>query len=164
MRTAIGGVGVRQSAAAGLVFAGLLIALTLLATTRVTTSAPALLTGFIGGLLLCVPALLARSGSPLPMGDFLSWAAIVSVVALAEEAFLRGALFDALTRWRGDAIAVAVTAIAFAAMHIPLYGWRAIWLDGAVGLWLGMLRSISKSFVAPGIAHVIADLAAWGLR
>ena len=55
--------------------------------------------GVAGAVVLCVPAavrhVLAGTGV-LPMDGYLSWALIVAVVAVAEEALLRGSLFWAL--------------------------------------------------------------------
>jgi membrane protease YdiL (CAAX protease family) len=114
----------------------------------------------LGALLLCAPAV--ASFSPSAAGrDFVGWAAAVTVVVLAEEAFLRGALFTVLQRATGPAVAVLVTATAFAALHVPLYGWRVVPLDFAVGLLLGALRLGSGSWVAPAGAHAIADYVGW---
>jgi membrane protease YdiL (CAAX protease family) len=88
----------------------------------------------------------------------------VSAVALAEEYFLRGALYEAVERWHGQTAAVVVGAVALAALHIPLYGFHVLPLDFAVGLWLGALRAIAGSPLAPGITHTVADLAGWWLR
>jgi membrane protease YdiL (CAAX protease family) len=83
---------------------------------------------------------------------------------MAEEAFLRGALFDAVEEWAGPAVAVAVGAVCFAGLHVPLYGWASAPLDLAVGLLFGALRWVSGSWLAPGLAHTFADLAGWWLR
>jgi membrane protease YdiL (CAAX protease family) len=85
-------------------------------------------------------------------------------VAVAEELLLRGALFDALRRWRNPTTAIAVTAVAFAALHIPLYGWSVAPLDLAVGVFLGVLRERTGSVVAPALTHTVADLLGWWLR
>jgi membrane protease YdiL (CAAX protease family) len=114
----------------------------------------------LGALLLCVPALVSFSPD-VPGPGFVGWAAAVTVVVLAEEAFLRGALFTVVQRAAGPAGAVLVTAAAFAALHVPLYGWRVVPLDFAVGLLLGALRLGSGSWVAPAGAHAIADYVGW---
>ena len=56
-----------------------------------------------------------------------------------------------------------MAAIAFAALHVPLYGWHAVPLDFAVGLVLGATRLLAGTWTAPAIAHVGADLAGWWL-
>lgn len=88
----------------------------------------------------------------------------MSVVAVAEEAFLRGALFDAVAARLGPAAALTTSALCFALLHVPLYGWHVATLDLAVGLWLGALRQHAGTWIAPAICHTAADLAAWWLR
>jgi membrane protease YdiL (CAAX protease family) len=108
-----------------------------------------------GGLL--VP------GLGRPAAPFLPWAAITVLVASAEEALLRGRLFDAVRRSGGVLAAVVVTTLAFALMHVPLYGWQVVPLDLAVGVALGGLRLATGGIAAPAAAHVVADLATWWL-
>jgi membrane protease YdiL (CAAX protease family) len=98
-----------------------------------------------------------------PAVPFVAWAAITIVVASAEEALLRGRLFDAIRRAGGLAPAMLVTTIAFALMHVPLYGWHVVPLDLAVGLALGGLRLATTGIAAPAAAHAVADLATWWL-
>ena len=95
--------------------------------------------------------------------DLWPWAVITIVVATAEEAILRGSLFDVLTRSHGALAAVLVTSVVFALLHVPLYGWHVVPLDLGVGLWLAGLRLISGGVAAPAVAHVVADLATWWL-
>ncbi|HEY7827997.1 MAG TPA: CPBP family intramembrane glutamic endopeptidase [Candidatus Limnocylindrales bacterium] len=106
------------------------------------------------------------AGLPLrvvPQTDFGWWALITVLVASAEELILRGVLFDALTESGGIALAMAVTSIVFALIHVPLYGWHVVPLDLGVGVFLGGLRLVSGSVAAPAIAHIGADLATWWL-
>ncbi|MQA64109.1 MAG: CPBP family intramembrane metalloprotease, partial [Actinophytocola sp.] len=60
--------------------------------------------------------------------------------------------------------AIGVCAVVFALLHVPLYGWWIVPLDLAVGVFLGALRWVSGSVVAPATAHVLANLAGWWLR
>jgi membrane protease YdiL (CAAX protease family) len=124
--------------------------------------------GVAGGLVLVAIALLARlpmaslpvaSGGFGPAALFGPWLAITVLVASAEELVLRGALFRAIEAAGGVWVAVAVTTLAFALMHVPLYGWHVVPLDLGVGLWLAGLRLLSGGVVAPTMAHAIADLA-----
>jgi membrane protease YdiL (CAAX protease family) len=129
--------------------------------------------GAAGGLVLVAIALVARlsmASSPVPPGLsagpaslFVPWVAITVVVATAEELVLRGALFRAIEESGGLAAAILVTTVAFALMHVPLYGWHVVPLDLGVGLWLAGLRLLSGGVVAPAVAHTIADLATWWL-
>lgn len=123
--------------------------------------------GVAGAVVLCVPAALRHvlaGREVLPLDGYLSWALIVTIVAVAEESLLRGSLFTVLERRHGTAIAVAVTSVAFALLHAPVYGWAVVPLDLAVGVWLGALRAVTGSVTAPVIAHTAADLAGWWLR
>jgi membrane protease YdiL (CAAX protease family) len=157
LRVAVGGVAVADSAAAGLTFAGCLLVLSLAAGVRLRLSVRAAVVGVL---------VAHRSGTRThrPGAAFVPWALVVTVVAGAEEVFLRGALFDALLRWRGTAAAIVVGAVLFALLHVPLYGWQVVPLDLAVGVWLGALRRYAGSPTAPLVAHVAADLASWWLR
>lgn len=162
LRVVVGGRAVATSAPAGLAFAAALGVLTVAAgTTASRISRSAVAWGVAGAAVLLVPPLfLHLSGtSHTPGGAFLPWAVVVAVVATAEEAFLRGALFDAL-----GSSGLVVTSVCFALLHVPLYGWHAVPLDLAVGLWLGALRSTTGTWTAPAICHTLADLAAWWLR
>jgi len=98
-----------------------------------------------------------------PAAPFLPWTAITVVVAAAEEALLRGLLFDRIRRLGGVGPALIATSVVFALMHVPLYGWHVVPLDLAVGLGLGGLRLATRGIVAPAVAHAVADLATWWL-
>lgn len=166
LRIQVGGVGVAYSAVAGLIFAGLLGMLAITYGLGTIVSLRSIIIGLSGGaLLLFVPFVknVMTSPSIVPAGNYSTWAITVSIVAVAEEAFLRGALFDVITKWRGQNYAVVIGAILFTVLHIPLYGWHIIPLDFAVGLWLGMLRVISGTWVAPALAHTVADSLSWWL-
>jgi membrane protease YdiL (CAAX protease family) len=123
------------------------------------------------GLALVALALVADAlareplvqGLARPASPFVPWAAVTIVVAVAEEAVLRGLLFDRVRRSGGTVVALGVTTVAFALMHVPLYGWHVVPLDLAVGLALGGLRIATRGLVAPAAAHVVADLATWWL-
>jgi membrane protease YdiL (CAAX protease family) len=130
-----------------------------------------LLLGALAGLALVVltSAAAAVAGSHLPTGlgrpaaPFPSWAAITVLVASGEEALLRGRLFDASRRAGGAGAAILVTTVAFALLHVPLYGWHVVPLDLAVGLGLAGLRLATRGIAAPVAAHAVADLATWWL-
>jgi membrane protease YdiL (CAAX protease family) len=166
-RVAIGRPDVARSAVAGLVFAVALVALSLSAGAWRSSGTTRAWVGVPGAVVLCVPLLAGRAAGDvghLPGGSFVPWAGTVAVVALAEELFLRGALYDACVAVRGETLALGAGAVLFALLHVPLYGWRAVPLDLAVGIWLGALRRLSGGWAAAGVAHVVADLAAWWLK
>jgi membrane protease YdiL (CAAX protease family) len=128
----------------------------------------ALLIGLAGSLMLVALAFGASqlAGQPIravPKTEFAAWALVTILVASAEELVLRGALFDALRDSLGLWVAVLVTSVAFALMHVPLYGWHVVPLDLGVGVFLAGLRLASGSIAAPAVAHVVADLATWWL-
>ena len=75
----------------------------------------------------------------------------------------QGERVDAVQRRHNADAAVIVGAIAFAALHVPLYGWHVVPLDFAVGLVLGATRLVAGTWTAPAIAHVGADFAGWWL-
>jgi membrane protease YdiL (CAAX protease family) len=163
LRLMIGAPTVAGSAPAGLVFAAALAALAWAARVGLPVGLRAVVAGLVGAAVLVAPVPL-MAGGHRPVGAFLPWAAVVSAVAVAEEGFLRGALYGAVRRWRGTAAALTVTTLAFAALHVPLYGVRSVPLDAAVGLLLGVLREVTGAWTAPAIAHTGADLIGWWLR
>ena len=164
-RVAVGGPGPGRSPAAGLLFAGLLLAMAVAGRTRIPLSARAIGWGLAGAVLLCAPVAIGQIGLPLhDTTGFAPWAVVVVVVAVAEEVFLRGTLYDAVRDAVDERAAIVVGALAFAALHVPLYGWHVVPLDLVVGLVLGELRRTSGTPAAPAVTHVGADLAAWFLR
>ncbi len=166
VRVTIAGADGARSVPAGVVFG--LVLLTLAAVAgfqRPSWRWPAWAWGVGGGAVLCLGPVwhhLHHTGTG--GGAFTLWAAVVTLVAVSEEVLLRGALFEALARWRDENTAIAVSAAAFALLHVPVYGWHVLPLDLAVGLALGVLRAVSGSVTAPAVAHVVADLAGWWLR
>lgn len=105
----------------------------------------------------------AIPGIGRPAAPFVPWALITLVVVAAEEGVLRGVLFDRLERVAGLALAIALTTVLFALMHVPLYGWHVVPLDLAVGLVMAGLRISTRGLAAPIAAHAVADLATWWL-
>ena len=164
IRTALAGPAGATSVRATLVFAVVLAAISAVCGVRAGWSVRGVAIGLAVAAVLVVPAL-AHLGvrADLPAGSFPAWAALTALVATAEEAFLRGALFDAVERRRGVDAAIAVAAIAFALLHVPLYGWHVLPLDLAVGIVLGATRAVAGTWTAPAVAHVGADLAGWWL-
>lgn len=159
-----------SSLPAGAVFAAVLLGLCACAGLRPAPGglAAAALIGGAGALVLsAIPVWLRlRSGVTLPIPSaalFVPWALTVSLIAVSEELLLRGVLYDALARAGGQPAAVLLGAVAFALLHVPLYGWGVVPLDLGVGIWLGCLRAASGRVAAPALAHTLADLATWWL-
>ena len=124
--------------------------------------------GVVGIALVAIAVLgpaiggvLTAPGVGRPAAPFVPWALVTLLVAAAEEGVLRGVLFDRIERVAGLIPAIALTTIAFALMHVPLYGWHVVPLDLAVGLVLAGLRISTRGLVAPIAAHAVADLATW---
>lgn len=140
------GAGGSLSAPVGSILVGAVVGLGLVA---IAVIGPA-----IGGVL-------TAPGLGRPASPFLPWALITLLVATAEEGVLRGTLFDRIERLAGLGPAIVVTSLAFALMHVPLYGWHVVPLDLAVGLVLAGLRIATRGLVAPIAAHAVADLATW---
>ena len=84
-----------------------------------------------------------------------------SIAAVAEEAFFRRFLYGWLSRW-GPAVAIVGSALAFAAVHVSLYGVAALPIDLGAGLLLGWQRWATGSWTAPAVTHVIANLLTLG--
>ncbi len=154
--------------AVGLLFGLLLCSVALVAGLRPSIpSTSTVAIGFVGGAVLVTVAVVVSAGSPrglfAPAAPFGPWAAVTVIVAIGEEAILRGALFDAIDEAGGLVTAIVVTSVAFALIHVPLYGWHVVPLDLGVGVWFAGLRLVSGRVAAPAIAHAIADLATWWL-
>ncbi|HZS14339.1 MAG TPA: CPBP family intramembrane glutamic endopeptidase [Candidatus Dormibacteraeota bacterium] len=136
------------------------------ARTRRASAMRAVALGAGGGAVLVVMAAALRGSPahvwPRPSGaQVLPWTALVVCVAAAEELVFRGVLFDAVSRLSGATVAALVCALAFALVHVPLYGWGVVPLDAGVGMWLGGLRLLSGGVAAPALAHALADCGAW---
>jgi len=158
----------RDGVEIGLAFGIALLGVAFVGSQRVAlTRTSSVVIGVAGGGVLVGLALLARATGPVlalrPALDFLPWALATILVATAEELVLRGVLLDALARVGGVTMAVVLTSVLFALIHVPLYGWHVVPLDLGVGLWLAGLRLVSGGVAAPAIAHTLADLATWWL-
>ena len=171
VRLGVAGADGVRSVAAGAVFAVLLLGVVAVAD-RGLLSRPGpwrrqAAAGALGAAVLCVVPLVVHLRSeapPLPAAGFAGWAVVVSAVAVAEEALLRGALWEALTAWRGEWAALGVSTAAFGLLHVPLYGGSVLVLDLVVGLLLGGVRMVGAGWGGPAVAHTLADLAGWWLR
>lgn len=84
------------------------------------------------------------------------------VAAVAEEIFFRRLVFGWLAA-RGPAVAICGSALAFAAVHVPVYGVAVLPIDAAAGALLGWQRWITGGWSASGLTHVVANLIAEGV-
>lgn len=169
LRTGVAGADGPRSIAGGLTSAAVLLLLCA-AAGGLTLSRPRLgdlAVGVLGGaVLVTVPVWiwLRDDGAGLGLDGIGTWAACVVLVAVVQELYLRGVLYDAGQAALGEGATLVLTSILFGLMHVPLYGWGVLPLDMAVGLWLGWLRATTGGTAAPAAAHVIADLAGWWIR
>jgi membrane protease YdiL (CAAX protease family) len=81
-----------------------------------------------------------------------------TVAALAEEAFFRRLLYGWLEHWWGALAAVVLSALAFALVHVPLYGMSVLWVDLGAGLLLSWQRWASGSWGPAAATHAVANL------
>lgn len=85
------------------------------------------------------------------------------VAAVAEEIFFRRLVYGWLVTTWGPAVAVCGSALAFAAIHVPVYGFAVLPIDTAAGLLLGWQRWMTGGWSASGLTHVAANLIAEGV-
>ncbi|HKF02574.1 MAG TPA: CPBP family intramembrane glutamic endopeptidase [Candidatus Sulfotelmatobacter sp.] len=80
----------------------------------------------------------------------------VTLGPLVEELFFRGFLYPVLARRWGVAWGIFLTALPFAAMHLPQYGyaWGALLVILVVGIVCGVVRAVTKSVGASFLVHV----------
>jgi hypothetical protein len=96
-----------------------------------------------------------------PMGP---WSIPLALLAaVAEELLFRRAVYGWLER-RGAGPAVAGSALAFAAIHVPLYGVTALPVDMGAGLLLSWQRWAAGTWTVPAATHGAANLLAVLLR
>jgi len=168
VRAAANGHSALTGFATGGAFGILLVAVAVFAGWRPARPRPSsLLIGLLGGGVIVATAQLAHPVVGAVVGmrpePFAVWVFVTALVVMGEEAVLRGALFRATEVAAGPIAAVAVTSIAFALIHVPLYGWQVVPLDLGVGIWLGGLRLATGGIAAPVVAHLVADLSTWWL-
>jgi len=113
--------------------------------------------------LAAVTLALATGGRPVA-APYAAWALPLALLAaVAEEALFRRAAYGALRR-HGAIVAVGVTALAFALVHVPLYGVAAFPVDLGAGLLLSWQRWASGTWTVPATTHAAANLAMTVMR
>lgn len=80
----------------------------------------------------------------------------VTIGPLVEELFFRGLFYPVLARRWGAVWAVVLTALPFALMHMPQYGyaWGALLVIFIVGVVCGTVRAVTCSVGASFLVHV----------
>jgi membrane protease YdiL (CAAX protease family) len=79
--------------------------------------------------------------------------------AVAEELLFRRVAYAAIAR-RSELLAVALTAVAFALIHLPLYGVAALPVDLGAGTLFSWQRWAAGSWSVPAATHAVANLLA----
>jgi membrane protease YdiL (CAAX protease family) len=92
---------------------------------------------------------------PMPLTPLLVMGNVVA--AVAEELFFRRLMYGWLSRL-GPGVAIGGTAVAFAVVHVPAYGVRALPIDIAAGILFGWQRWETEGWFAPAVTHVAANL------
>jgi membrane protease YdiL (CAAX protease family) len=109
--------------------------------------------GAVTGVALMAPVTPLSGGSLAVLGSV--------AAAVGEEAFFRRLLYGVLVRW-GPPVAVAISAVAFAAIHVPAYGLPAAVANLGAGILFGWQRWASGGWSAPALTHAVANaLALW---
>src|ERR1041384_1886531 len=80
----------------------------------------------------------------------------MTLAPLLEAFFFRGFLYPVLARKLGAVIAVALTAIAFCAIHVQQLGkaWGPVLIVFLIGLVLTIIRAATKSVAAGVLTHI----------
>jgi membrane protease YdiL (CAAX protease family) len=119
----------------------------------VTPIGPVLVLGvgaFVVGRVLAAGSPAAAPATALVVG-------LNTLAAVAEEAFFRRLVYGALLAG-GPAVALAGSAVLFAAVHVTVYGLWVLPLDLAAGLLLGWQRRATGSWAVPAVTHAVANL------
>jgi membrane protease YdiL (CAAX protease family) len=110
------------------------------------------------GLAAVAIARAAVAPAPLLMTTEVS-AALSVLAAVAEEALFRGGVFRLLEP-RGAALAAVASALLFALVHVPSYGWPAFPVDLGAGLLFSWQRLVTGRWSVPAATHAAANLLA----
>jgi membrane protease YdiL (CAAX protease family) len=80
----------------------------------------------------------------------------ISFAPVVEEVFFRGLLFAVVENVKGWPLAAAISAVLFAALHVPEYwhAWHHLILILVVGIVLSLARGISGSLTPSIILHI----------
>jgi hypothetical protein len=111
----------------------------------------------LGLAAIAVVAWVVGPWPPLRLG----WmgAPVGVLAAVAEEALFRRLAYARLLRF-GAGVAILGSALAFALLHVPLYGIEVLPVDLGAGLLLSWQRWTSGTWTVPAATHVAAELLA----
>jgi membrane protease YdiL (CAAX protease family) len=109
--------------------------------------------------LLALGAVTWVARSPVPI-RWSPWAPVLGVfAAVAEEALFRRLAYGRLLRF-GVPVAIVGSAVAFALLHVPLYGVAVLPVDLGAGLLLSWQRWACGTWTVPAATHAAANLLA----
>lgn len=109
--------------------------------------------------LLALGAVAWMWGTPVPI-RWSPWAPVLGVsAAVAEEALFRRLAYGRLLKF-GVPVAIVGSAVAFALLHVPLYGVAVLPIDLGAGLLLSWQRWASGTWTVPAATHAAANLMA----
>lgn len=94
---------------------------------------------------------------PAPPSGLAVAVGLNALAAVAEEAFFRRYLYGLVVERYGTVPAVAATAVAFALVHVTVWGWWVLPLDLAAGLVLSWQRAATGRWSVPAATHVLAN-------
>lgn len=143
------------------VFAAILVTSLLVPLARDAARLHPAIVAVVGLAGVGLAALAAGRPVPAPLGAFTLPLALFA--AVAEEALFRRAAYGWLAR-SGPVIAVAGSALLFAAVHLPLYGVAAFPVDLGAGVLLSWQRWASGTWTLPAATHAAANVLAVMLR
>lgn len=99
------------------------------------------------------------AGPTAPLASAPLSIALSIAAAVAEEALFRRLAYGHLRRF-GVPAAIGVTALVFAAIHVPAYGAAAFPVDLGAGLLFGWQRWASGTWTVPAATHAAANVLA----
>jgi membrane protease YdiL (CAAX protease family) len=111
----------------------------------------------LGVVAVAAAAIVAGAPPPAPWGA--ATLPLALVAAVAEETLFRRAAYARLLRF-GAPAAVVVSALLFAAVHLPAYGVAAFPVDLGAGLLLSWQRWVSGTWTVPAATHAFANVLA----
>lgn len=118
----------------------------------------------LAAFLLAPAAVEALDGGALtaPWVPVTAGAVVAAIVAaVAEEAFFRRLMYGSLRPY-GVAAAIGGSAVLFAIVHVPQYGWATLPVNLGAGLVLGWQRWAAGGWGVPAVTHAAANVIAFG--
>lgn len=100
------------------------------------------------------------SAGAMPMAGGGLAVVVSAAAAIGEELFFRRGLYGFLER-TGAVLAIGVTSVLFAIVHVGVYGWRLAALDLAAGVVFGWQRWATGTWTSPAASHVVANVVAY---